>query len=276
VTILFAPAESRAGTAADDGDATGEDSGGTDASDDGPTGSRGISFATADGVRATVTPADRTTIRLDGGRTSFEPVAGVLDRLDVTARVSLDAAIPVGAGFGASGAATLATAVAADAAFGVEASRDRLVAASHRAEVAAGTGLGDVFVQRAGGIAYDTGDGRARRFPDTSLAYASHGGIATETVLGDDDAMGRIRTAARDAFAAFDPEAPLAETFTVGREFAEATGLVTPRARATLNRVADDGGVGTMAMVGETVVVVGTDALSETTRVAGDGVRLVA
>lgn len=274
VTILFAPAESDAGDTAD-GNASDGESGETDASDDEPTGSRGVSFATADGVRATVTPADQTTIRLDGERTSFEPVAGVLDRLGVTARVSLAASIPVGAGFGASGAATLATAVAADAAFGLGVDRDRLVAASHRAEVAAGTGLGDVFVQRAGGMAYDAGGGRARRFPDATLAYASHGGIATGEVLGDDDTMARIRTAARDAFGSFDPEAPLAETFAVGREFAETTGLTTPRVRETLDRVADDGGVATMAMVGETIVAVGTDALPETTRVASDGVRLV-
>ena len=54
-----------------------------------------------------------TTVSLDGESTEFEPVEGVLQRLDVFAEVSLTASVPVGYGFGASGAATLATALAA-------------------------------------------------------------------------------------------------------------------------------------------------------------------
>ena len=237
-------------------------------------GSHGVSFATADGVRATVTPAPGTTIRLNGERTSFEPVAGLLDRLDLTARVALEAAIPVGAGFGASGAATLSTAVAANAAFELGHSDERLLEASHRAEVAAGTGLGDVFVQSAGGLAYDTGAGQHRVFPDASVSYLSHDGIDTGSVLDDEATMARIETAADTAFAAFDPDAPLSELFQVAWTFAEATGLVTDRVATTVKQVNQDGGAATMAMVGETVVAAG-DRLPETTQIATEGVRLL-
>lgn len=220
------------------------------------TGSRGISLATADGVTATVTPAAETAVTLDGTPTTFEPVAGVLDRLGVDAHVALEAATPVGAGFGASGAATLATALAADAAFGLDRDREALVEAAHRAEVAAGTGLGDVFVQDRGGMAYDVGDGRQRQRRTDELWYASHGGVATASVLDDEAALDRVREAAGETFAAFDPAAPLSATVAEAWQFARRTGLATEWVRETVDRVEAAGGVATMAMVGETVVAV--------------------
>lgn len=237
-------------------------------------GSRGVSFATADGVQATVTSASETTVRLDGKQTSFEPVTRLLDRLDLTAHVALEAAIPVGAGFGASGAATLSTAVAANVAFELGYSDERLLEASHRAEVAAGTGLGDVFVQSAGGLAYDTGTEQARVFPDASISYLSHGGIATASVLDNEATMTRIETAADTAFSAFDPDAPLRELFQTAWTFAEATGMVTDWVATTVEQVNQDGGAATMAMVGETVVAAG-DQLPKTTQIATEGVRLL-
>jgi pantoate kinase len=257
VTLLFAPA-------------------GTD-------GSRGVSVTTADGVRARLRPAAETLITLDGERTDFEPVAGVLERLGVTARVDLVAETPVGAGFGASGAATLATALAANAACALDCDRDGLVAAAHRAEVAAGTGLGDVFVQARGGLVYDAGDGRGRRSltagsvaDGPTVEYVSHGGIPTASVLDDEATLDRIRAAAGDAFDAFDPDTSVAELFELGWGFATETGLVTDRVRETVDRVETAGGTATMAMVGETVLAAGTDGvLPGGTRLTDRGARLV-
>lgn len=238
-------------------------------------GSRGISLTTADGVEAEVRPADDTRVWLDGEATAFEPVEGVLERLGVAAAVELTAATPVGAGFGASGAATLATALAANAAFDLGRDRSALVEAAARAEVAAGTGLGDVFVQNRGGLVYDTGDGRRRRARTGDLQYVSHGGITTADVLGDEAAMERVRAAATDAFAAFDPSASLSTLLSVGRTFTDRTGLATDRVQETFERVAAAGGTATAAMVGETVVATGAgDTLPNATRLTDTGARL--
>lgn len=238
--------------------------------------SQGISFTTEDGVTATVSPATVTAISLNGTETAFEPVAGVLDRLDVTARVALDAETPVGAGFGASGAATLATALAANEMFDLGRTRSELIEFAHRAEVAAGTGLGDVFVQARGGLVFDIGDGRARRARQDTLQYVSHGGIETESVLTDDATMDRVRTAATTGFESFDSTAPLAELFDHSRVFAEQTGLVTDRVRDTLDEVAAVGGSATMAMVGETVIATGAETvLPNATRVTPTAARVV-
>lgn len=259
----------------------------------GADGSRGISVTTADGVRAQVRPATETTITLAGEQTSFEPVAGVLARLGVTARVALTAETPVGAGFGASGAATLATALAANEAYGLDHDRSALVAAAHRAEVAAGTGLGDVFVQERGGLVYDTGNGRARRSlagrarrspadraesegDGPTVAYVSHGGIPTASVLDDEAALDRVRAAAASAFDAFDSDAPVAALLELGWEFATETGLVTDRVRETVETVAAGGGAATMAMVGETVLATDpASVLPHRTRLTDEGARLL-
>lgn len=70
----------------------------------GEDGSLAVSFATADGVTATLEEAEETAVLLDGEPTSVEPVADVLDRLDATATVHLKTAVPIGRGFGVSGA----------------------------------------------------------------------------------------------------------------------------------------------------------------------------
>jgi pantoate kinase len=243
--------------------------------DDPDAGSLGVSFATADGVTATVEAAGETTVRLGGEPTSFEPVEGVLDRLGVTASVSLDTDVPVGRGFGASGAATLATALAADDEYGLGYDRDGLVTAAHRAEVAAGTGLGDVFVQARGGLVWNTGDGVGRAERRDRIEYASYGGVSTASVLGDERTMRTVVSAGRDALADFDPTAPLDEWFARSWSFASATGLATDRVTDAVARVRAAGGSGTMAMVGETVLAAGASGVfDDETRVAPEGARL--
>lgn len=239
-------------------------------------GSLGVSFAVEDGVRATVEPADETTVRLDGSTTAFEPVAGVLDRLGVTAAVSLSADAPVGRGFGASGAATLATALAAVAEFGLDADREDALEAAHRAEVTAGTGLGDVFVQDVGGFVWNTGDGRDRTERTDRIEYSSMGDIATRDVLDDESAVANVADAGTETLSAFHPGDSLQAWFEASWAFAQRTELPTASVERTVERVVDAGGAATMAMVGETVLATGVDGvLDSETRVTNEGARVL-
>lgn len=240
--------------------------------------SRGASFATEAGVVADVRSADETSIRLDGEPASVEPVSGVLESLGVAASVDLELAIPIGAGFGASGAATLATALAANEAFGLEHSRETLLAASHDAEVAAGTGLGDVFIQEAGGLRWSARGGEAieSATPTDRVEYRSYGPISTAEVLGDEVTVDRIREVGSRTLEQL-PERPTMREFTaLSWQFASETGLVTDRLRATVEAVHDAGGEASMAMLGETVFAVGVEGeLPNTTTVTPTGARLL-
>jgi pantoate kinase len=237
--------------------------------------SRGASVAIRDGVTVHLEPASETAVTVDGEPAPFEPVELVLEALDVTAAVDIRPEVPLGCGFGASGAATLSTGLAADAALDLGRSRRELLSAAHRAEVEARTGLGDVFIQEMGGIVVGTGGELDRHESDERLEYASLGGIETGTVLGDEDAMARVREAGLAAFEHLGPEPALADLVPIGWEFARSTGLATDRVHDLVERVESRGGDGTMAMVGETVVATGVEAVLENgTRIANEGARV--
>ncbi|MDZ7702822.1 MAG: GHMP kinase [Halobacteriales archaeon] len=239
--------------------------------------SRGASFATADGVVADVRPAESVSVTLDGEPASVEPVAGVLERLGATARVDLELSIPIGSGFGSSGAATLATALAANEVFDLGHGREALLRAAHESEVAAGTGLGDVFIQEAGGLRWSVGEYEMRSTtPPDRVEYDSLGSIATSDVLGDPETLDRIRTAGTRALDGL-PDEPTMRAFTAAAwEFARATGLVTDRLLEEVERLRDAGGAASMAMLGETVFAVGVEGeLPNATTVAPEGARLL-
>lgn len=238
--------------------------------------SLGASVAIEDGVVASVTPAAETVVRLDGDRTGFDPVERVVSALDVTARVDLTPSVPIGCGFGSSGAATLATALAATATFDLEYSRADVVDAAHRAELAAGTGQGDVFVQSMGGLAMDVGDGRVRYPLRTPLEYDSNGGIPTSEVLADGALLDRIGRAGRDAFANLPIDPTPAALTEVAWSFARETGLPTPWVRDRVAAVERAGGVASMALLGETVFAFGVDGvLPNRTRISPEGAHLL-
>jgi pantoate kinase len=60
--------------------------------------------------------------------------------------------LPAGQGFGMSGAGALGASLALDSALGLGLSKEKIICGAHCAEVACGTGLGDVMPQSAGGI----------------------------------------------------------------------------------------------------------------------------
>lgn len=237
--------------------------------------SLGISLATADGVTATVERAREPLIYLDDRPAQVDPVTGVLDRLGVTATVRLDLDIPIGCGFGASGAATLATALAANERFSLGHERPALVEMAHRAEVAAGTGLGDVFIQDQGGLVWDTGNGLERSTRSARIEYESFGGITTAAVLGDQSTISKVMEAGRDVLTTLDPNGSLSTLFECSWEFAQRTGLATERVAGAVERIEKAGGTATMAMLGETVVAAGTNGvLDHHTQITPEGAVL--
>ena len=237
--------------------------------------SLGVSFATADGASATVEPAPETVVHLDGRKADVAPVSGVLRRLGVTARVRLTTDLPIGCGFGVSGAATLATALAVNEAEGLGHGREALVQAAHRAEVAAGTGLGDVFIQERGGLVWDRGDGLRQADCTATIGYTAFGDISTADVLGDEEAMHRVATVGREVLADLDPAEGLEPLFEASWGFATRVGLPTGRVEEVVTAVRAAGGAATMAMVGESVLAVGAEAaLDDTTQVTSAGAAL--
>lgn len=237
--------------------------------------SRGASFAIRDGIVVELESAADTAVTVEGEPAPFEPVVCVLSELEVDASVDVTPELPLGHGFGASGAATLATAIAANEAFDLGHSRPELVDAAHRAEMAAGTGQGDVFIQERGGLLWTAGDGVRRTVPTEPVEYATAGGIATDSMLADDAFMEAARRVGSRGLDALESEPTLQALAERSREYVEETGISTPFVEREIDRVEAAGGAAGMALFGETVFAVGVDdVLPNRTRVTEKGATL--
>lgn len=230
--------------------------------DSAASGATGAGIALAHGVEVDVEPAGATSVSINGQPVAMEPVERALAALDQPGAVAVETPLPLGAGFGVSGAATLGAALAADAAAGGGRSENELVAAAHSAEVEAGTGLGDVVAQARGGVPIrlapgDPEHGRLDGVPAAGrVEYLTAGEIDTRSVLGGDTAA--LAAAGDSALADLRESPTLPTLFSAGRTFAGEADLLTERVAAVVEAVRESGGEATMAMLGETVVALGT------------------
>lgn len=225
-------------------------------------GSRGAGIVLSEGATVTVRPADEQRLRLNGDPVSMGPVERVLGTLEATAEVQIVTDLPIGAGFGVSGAASLGTALAANAVFDRRLSENELSTIAHGAEVQAGTGLGDVVAQARGGVPIRLEPGGPQdnlidAIPARGrIEYCVFGEIDTAAVVGEETEA--IDAAGERALSAVVAEPTVDRFMQASRQFARESGLVTDRVRETVEAVAEAGGTATMAMLGETVVAVGT------------------
>lgn len=223
-------------------------------------GSRGGGLALSDGVLVGVEPGDG--LELNGERVAVEPVDGVLAALGVEARVTAETGLPLGAGFGVSGALALGTALATNATFGCGRSEDELVAVAHRAEVEAGTGLGDVVAQARGGVPLrlDPGvppHGRLDGIPARArVEYVSFGELSTGMVLSGDTTD--LSAAGERALEQVCERPILGEFMQAAHRFAHEADLLTADLQAVIADVLAGGGEASMAMLGETAFALDT------------------
>ncbi|MEZ3145172.1 pantoate kinase [Halobaculum sp. MBLA0143] len=226
------------------------------------TGATGAGVALADGIETRVTGRESDAghhVTLNGERASVPAVENVLQRLDAPpTRVAVEAAVPVGAGFGVSGGAALGTALALADHHGPARTTAALVAVAHAAEVDAGTGLGDVVGAAAGGVplrlaAGGPDHGRVDTLPARGrIEYVSFGELSTAEVLADDTAP--VATAGERALRRLRTEPTLERLFELARGFADEADLLVPAVREAVEAVEAAGGDAAMGMLGRTVV----------------------
>ncbi|WP_121740961.1 pantoate kinase [Natronorubrum halophilum] len=227
-------------------------------------GSRGAGLTLTDGVDVTVEPTDdaESTIVLDGEELQIDPVDTVLETLEVSARVEAESALPLGSGFGVSGAMALGTALAANHVFERKLSKNEVVTIAHGAEVRAGTGLGDVVAQACGGIPIRLEPGGPQEnkldaIPERArVEYVSFGELSTADVLsGETD---QLSAAGAQALSRVVKEPTLLSFMYASRLFAREAELLTEQVARTIGDVTEADGQASMAMLGETVFALGT------------------
>ncbi|ELZ44488.1 GHMP kinase [Halorubrum coriense DSM 10284] len=249
---------------------------GETAAGDGGSATSGTEAATAD--------ADAGVTTIDGEPGSIGAVDDVLAELGVAADVAVETDLPIGAGFGVSGAAALGTALAANDAFGRGRSENELVRIAHAAEVGRGTGLGDVVAQARGGIPIRLepgapGVGELDGVPATArVEYVTFGELSTERVLGGDTAT--LSAAGEDALDRLRADPRLPTLMNAARTFACEADLLVPEVAEAIAAVEAAGGEAAMAMLGRTAFALDTGLSDagydpEVCRVDAAGARLV-
>lgn len=116
-------------------------------------GSYGIGFTLNEGVVVSASKAKRNEVVFNNESINFPTVRNVVEKLSKeNVRVYIKTKLPLGCGFGLSGASALATAYAVNELLGLGKSNKELAIVAHTAEVENKTGLGDVVNQYYGGF----------------------------------------------------------------------------------------------------------------------------
>lgn len=234
-------------------------------------GSRGAGLSLGLGVRtlarARDAPHPSVDILVNGRRQTAEVTRWVAEKLagsrSMEIKILSETPLPVSQGFGVSSAAALSTALALDEALGLGLPRDELVATAHEAEIACGTGLGDVVPASLGGMDLRLSPGApghaaVRTFPVQAEVLLAVLGpeMPTKAVLRDPVKVAAINRVGDGLVDEFARDPTMERLFASGNRFAEETGLAN---RTTLEviRASRMFGRATMAMLGNSIFAAG-------------------
>ena len=235
-------------------------------------GSTGCGICLEDGVTTKVGVAKKTSVLINGAAAEAPTTLAVLKLLTskpVLVETTLE--LPVGAGFGASGAGALSTALALNEALSLNLTLSELAQAAHVAEVRNRTGLGDVTGQTFGGVvirkkAGAPFSGNIDKIPcsEGKISWVSFGRISTKSVLSDEAKKKSINRAGKTGLKELLKKPTLGNFFRQSCKFAKGIELMSPRVKDAIEAVEAKGGLASQAMLGDTVFAINDNgALSE-------------
>ncbi len=255
--------------------------------------SLGMGFTVTEGVNVTISDCHETEVLFNGESINFPTVLAVVERLIQNTgltgiRVDLTSPLPLGCGFGLSGAAALATAYALNEFLSLRKDTESLAMVAHVAEVENRTGLGDVCSQYHGGCLVKLKEGAplvADRLPiaEQPIYYRYFGPIQTSEVLRNPEQTLRINHAADvalDTLRTLTRASSSAELFNacfaVSKQFSVESGLLRDaRVIDTISQIEAEGGVASMIMLGNGVFSTHSFAGAVKTRLVNNPARLV-
>jgi pantoate kinase len=225
------------------------------------TGSRNFGPCTSLGVWTRVSGGKGVEVYVNGERAEPEPTLRVVRMLGARdVRIEHSCELPIGCGFGVSGAWALGTALALSRFLGLRLPRDRLVSMAHVAEVESGTGLGDVGAQSIGGVVLGVRPGappygRWRRIPARGykLVCAVLGPLETKDFLKDESFRKKAFELGGRAMRKVLKEPNLRRAMEASLEFAEGLGLLDRELRELVDLCRKEGAMASQIMLGRAI-----------------------
>ena len=229
-------------------------------------GSTGAGFSLTKGTVTTLRPSSRDIVLMNGVPLEGAPVSRALLRLfrETTGRseawtVEHETSLPLGCGFGTSGAGALSLALALNQQAGSPLGRLEAASLAHRAELEVGTGLGTVLGETFGGFEVRTeagapGTGAVVNLPfpeGFKAAFLVYGPLATPTILADQSVSRAISREGESLRQRLLDDPGIPQFLALSRAFGRQAGLVNPRLLALQDALAAQGTVAPMLMFGD-------------------------
>jgi pantoate kinase len=251
-------------------------------------GSRGAGVSVTRGVTTTieVKPAKATKIKvsINGDLSSPAPVshtivARFLELVPTKAyeiQINHQVELPIGSGFGTSGAGALSLALAMKEAIELDLSKLEAAQIAHIAEVQHRTGLGTVIAELVGGIeirsvAGGPGVGQVETLPNINeyrVMCLPFGPIPTPLHLNNPNSRKLINERGGLLTDALRANPTVSNFLEYSRNFAEHIGIITKRVDAVLQDADEEGIVCSSAIFGENVFsIVVPDQIQDLTRI---------
>ncbi len=220
-------------------------------------------------VRGELARSTRAKVFIDGkpapwAQTSLAVVKRVLGIVDKPFEVKIDhrVQVPMGAGYGASGAGALGVALTLPKALGLKLARGEAVKIAHVAEVECRTGLGDVGPQSMGGLVMGLEPGapphgkweRIEVPANVKIVCGTLGPIQTRDFLENQEMVELSERFGGVALEKLLKASSLKSFMDVSREFTEKLGLLDEELRALMNAARSAGAIDAgMVMLGRAV-----------------------
>jgi len=234
-------------------------------------GAHGGGFVISKGVTAKVevkeAKASRISIRINckpapEAKTSEAVVKKILSRAEGAYEVNVehDVQVPIGAGYGASGAGALAVGLALNEALALRLTYNEVGRIAHIAEVECKTGLGTVAPLMLGGAVVTLKSGgpgfclidRIPLKPNYRIVSGCFGPIATKTVLASPRVRRRVNRFGRRTLNNILEDTSIENFMASCKRFAAEVGLMSRRVRMLIDAMETAGAIGaTQNMVGE-------------------------
>jgi pantoate kinase len=202
--------------------------------------------------------------RAPEAHTTLAVVQQILPTVPEPSRVIIkhSAHVPIGAGYGASGAGALGAALALSSVFDLELTRSKMIEIAHVAEVSCRTGLGDVGAQAIGGlvIGLEPGappHGKWRQIPqerDVKIICATLAPLSTKELLEDIELRDSSKKFGAIAMKNLLKRPTFQNFIKVSNDFSEGLGLLDMELRELIGAANSAGAIGaSMVMLGRAV-----------------------
>ena len=223
-------------------------------------GSCGAGFLVSEGVRTTISPANRLIIDVNkGDETVIDEVLNILE-VDTDFKITQDISLPIGAGFGTSAASAFSLTLAINEFLDLGYSKELCGQIAHMAEINLGSGLGDVIAQCGRGLVLRTspgapGIGEIESFEhDVFIAYKTFGQIETSEIIGDPHYKNVISSCGKKYLELFKEDPSLENFLSFSNRFAHETKLISEEVENLIDYLNSSSDIlgSSMAMLGNT------------------------